>query len=142
MIIQIHKKEDILEFPRESSFYYENGSYRGLWYGNLVTDGRIPQCKVQSIDNALGESLDNTGRAILYGIYFEIDSATLKPESSETLQQVLKTIKTKPYTVLKGDSPYKIAQKYQMNLSEFLRINNLAPRSTIFPGQILLVKAE
>jgi len=54
----------------------------------------------------------------------------------------VKTIKTKPYTVLKGDSPYKIAQKYQMNLSEFLRINNLAPRSTIFPGQILLVKAE
>ena len=55
---------------------------------------------------------------------------------------VSKNIKTKPYTVLKGDSPYKIATKYKMNLSEFLSINDLSPRSTIFPGQILLVKAE
>lgn len=51
-------------------------------------------------------------------------------------------IDTKKYKVLKGDSPYIIAQKYQMNLSELLRLNSLTPRSTIFPGQILLVKAE
>ena len=40
------------------------------------------------------------------------------------------------------ESILKIAQKYKMNLSEFLRINDLSPRSTIFPGQVLLVKAE
>ena len=51
-------------------------------------------------------------------------------------------IDTKNYKVLKGDSPYIIAQKHQMNLSEFLRLNSLTPRSTIFPGQILIVKAE
>jgi len=51
-------------------------------------------------------------------------------------------IDAKKYKVLKGDSPYIIAQKHQMNLSEFLRLNRLTPRSTIFPGQILLVKAE
>ena len=50
--------------------------------------------------------------------------------------------KTQRYTVLKGDSPYIIAHKYHMNLSEFLRINNLAPRSIIYPGQVLLVKAD
>jgi membrane-bound lytic murein transglycosylase D len=54
----------------------------------------------------------------------------------------LKRMKTKTYTVLEGDSPYIIAQKHQMNLSEFLRLNHLTPRSTIFPGQVLLVKAE
>ena len=54
----------------------------------------------------------------------------------------LKKMETKTYMVLKGDSPYIIAQKHQMNLSEFLRLNNLTPRSTIFPGQVLLVKAE
>ena len=54
----------------------------------------------------------------------------------------LKKMETKTYTVLKGDSPYMIAQKHQMNLSEFLRLNHLTPRSTIFPGQVLLVKAE
>jgi membrane-bound lytic murein transglycosylase D len=55
---------------------------------------------------------------------------------------VFEKIDTKKYKVLKGDSPYIIAQKYQMTLSEFLRLNRLTPRSTIFPGQILLVKAE
>jgi membrane-bound lytic murein transglycosylase D len=53
-----------------------------------------------------------------------------------------KEINTQQYIVLKGDSPSMIAQKHHMNLSEFLRINKLAPRSTIYPGQVLLVKAE
>lgn len=53
-----------------------------------------------------------------------------------------KEMKTKQYTILKGDSPYLIAKKHHMNLSELLRLNNLTPRSTIFPGEVLLVKAE
>ena len=53
-----------------------------------------------------------------------------------------KDLKTKHYKVLKGDSPHIIAKKYQMDLSELLRINNLTPRSIIFPGQTLLVKAN
>jgi membrane-bound lytic murein transglycosylase D len=50
--------------------------------------------------------------------------------------------KTQRYKVRKGDSPYLIAKRYRMNLSEFLRLNNLTPRSTIFPGQVVLVKAR
>ena len=53
-----------------------------------------------------------------------------------------KETKTRKYKVLKGDSPYIIAKKHQMDLSQFLRLNSLTPRSTIFPGQVLLVKAE
>jgi membrane-bound lytic murein transglycosylase D len=49
---------------------------------------------------------------------------------------------THTYRVRKGDSPYLIARRHQMNLAEFLKLNNLTPRSTIFPGQVLLVKAE
>jgi membrane-bound lytic murein transglycosylase D len=55
---------------------------------------------------------------------------------------VFMEINTQRYIVLKGDTPYMIAQKHHMDLSEFLRINNLAPRSTIYPGQVLFVKAE
>jgi membrane-bound lytic murein transglycosylase D len=51
-------------------------------------------------------------------------------------------VKTASYRVMKGDSPYIIAQKHQMDLSTLLRLNRLTPRSTIFPGQILLVKAK
>ena len=46
-----------------------------------------------------------------------------------------------PYVVRRGDSPYLIAQRYRMDLSELLRINNLTPRCTIYPGQRLLVNA-
>jgi membrane-bound lytic murein transglycosylase D len=46
------------------------------------------------------------------------------------------------YRVRQGDSPYVIAQRHQMNLSEFLRLNSLTPRSTIFPGQTVLVKTN
>ncbi|MCP4578872.1 MAG: LysM peptidoglycan-binding domain-containing protein [Deltaproteobacteria bacterium] len=51
-------------------------------------------------------------------------------------------VKTASYRVSKGDSPYIIAQKHQMDLSTLLRMNRLTPRSTIFPGQTLLVKAK
>ncbi len=51
-------------------------------------------------------------------------------------------IGTEMYTVRKGDSPYIIAQKHQMDLAELLRMNRLTPRSTIFPGQTLSVKAR
>lgn len=46
------------------------------------------------------------------------------------------------YTVKSGDSPYKIARKFGMNLSELLRINGLNSRSTIYPGQQLWVKSN
>jgi membrane-bound lytic murein transglycosylase D len=55
---------------------------------------------------------------------------------------VTKEITTKTYRVLKGDTAFVIAQKHQMDLSEFLSLNHLTPRSTIFPGQVMLVKAE
>jgi len=55
---------------------------------------------------------------------------------------VTRDIKTKTYRVLKGDTAFVIAQKHQMDLSEFLSLNHLTPRSTIFPGQVMLVKAE
>ncbi len=50
--------------------------------------------------------------------------------------------KTKPYKVRKGDSAYEIASKHQMSLADFLSINCLTPRSTIYPGQTLLVRAQ
>jgi len=49
---------------------------------------------------------------------------------------------TQEYIVKKGDSPYLIAKKNQMNLSEFLNLNNLTPERTIFPGQIVRVEVE
>ncbi|MBN2061839.1 MAG: LysM peptidoglycan-binding domain-containing protein [Deltaproteobacteria bacterium] len=49
---------------------------------------------------------------------------------------------TQKYMVKKGDSPYLIAKRYKMNLHEFLKINDLTPRSTIFPGQMVDIMVE
>jgi membrane-bound lytic murein transglycosylase D len=43
------------------------------------------------------------------------------------------------YRVKRGDSPYWVARRHQMDLSELLRLNHLTPSCTIFPGQTLLV---
>ncbi|MFH0845165.1 MAG: LysM peptidoglycan-binding domain-containing protein, partial [Pseudomonadota bacterium] len=68
----------------------------------------------------------------------QVGQVVLVPTSIKTATRV----KTKSYTVQKGDSPYVIARKYQMDLSEFFRLNNLTPRSTLFPGQNVLVKID
>jgi membrane-bound lytic murein transglycosylase D len=49
---------------------------------------------------------------------------------------------TKAYHVKRGDSPYQIAMAHSMKLERFLRINDLTPRSKIYPGQALLVDAK
>jgi len=46
------------------------------------------------------------------------------------------------HTVASGESPYSIALKYGMDISELLSLNNLNPRSTIYPGQVLKVKSR
>lgn len=43
------------------------------------------------------------------------------------------------YTVRSGDTPYKIATKYGMNLNALLALNGLTTRSKIYPGQQLWV---
>lgn len=44
------------------------------------------------------------------------------------------------YYVRRGDSPYAIALKHNMQLERFLRINRLTPRSKIYPGQKLFIE--
>jgi membrane-bound lytic murein transglycosylase D len=51
-------------------------------------------------------------------------------------------VPTKNYTVKGGDNPFIIAKKHEMELGDFLKINNLTPHSTIFPGQAVLVKTN
>jgi membrane-bound lytic murein transglycosylase D len=49
---------------------------------------------------------------------------------------------TTSYRVRKGDSPYLIAKKHGMLLSDFLKLNKITPRSTIYPGQKMMVTSR
>jgi membrane-bound lytic murein transglycosylase D len=46
------------------------------------------------------------------------------------------------YRVKKGDSPYIIARRHNMGLSDFLKVNRLTPTSTIYPGQVVKVTSN
>jgi membrane-bound lytic murein transglycosylase D len=46
----------------------------------------------------------------------------------------------KTYRVEQGDSPFEIAVRHNMSLDRLLRMNNLTTRSTIYPGQKLVVE--
>jgi len=46
------------------------------------------------------------------------------------------------YLVKKGDSPAKIAKSHNLDLDEFLKLNKLNAKSTIRPGQQVLIKID
>jgi len=56
-------------------------------------------------------------------------------EKRATASNGFREIKVKP-----GESPFRIAQRHNMSLERFLSINNLSPRSKIYPGQTLYVE--
>lgn len=74
-----------------NGIWYKDGAYGNYWRGDRVKDGRKPICTMKN-DNAIGNSLQESGRAITYGILFDLDSDKLKPESDTTLQQVLQVM--------------------------------------------------
>jgi hypothetical protein len=41
-----------------------------------------------------------------------------------------------------GETPFIIAKQHDMDLGDFLKINNLTPHSIIFPGQSVLVNSN
>jgi membrane-bound lytic murein transglycosylase D len=57
-------------------------------------------------------------------------------------QAACSVAQTKNYTVKGGETPFMIAKKHDMELGDFLKLNNLTPHSTIFPDQTVLVKAN
>jgi outer membrane protein OmpA-like peptidoglycan-associated protein len=44
----------------------------------------------------MADAISGTGKVVLYGIYFDVDKATLKSESDATLEQIGKLMKEKP----------------------------------------------
>lgn len=106
-----------------NGLWYENGRYQGLWYGTRVTDSRMPKCQEaleSDTKDAIGKSLDEVGRAILYGIYFDYDKATIRPDSEETLKRVLKAIKARPNVklVIEGHTDAEGSDAYNQTLSD------------------------
>jgi len=112
----------------------------------MVKDkGNVREYTVRRGDSLweIARSFNTTTKAIqtlnnLQTTKLRIGQVLLLPKTT-TLVSVTET---EQYKVKNGDSPYLIAKKHKMKLSDLLKLNNLTPRSMIFPGQSILVKAK
>lgn len=70
----------------------------GAYVYEQVVDGQTMQTgQVQLLDApALQKALQSDGKVALYGVYFDTDKATLKPESKAQLDQMAQLLKTAP----------------------------------------------
>ena len=87
-------------------------------------------------NNTLQVQLEQKGKIELYGIYFDTDKATLKPESEKTLKQLLAFINANPGTALEigghtdaqGDNAYnlQLSQQRAEAVISWLKANKAA----------------
>lgn len=102
----------------EGCYDWDNGRLTG------TTDGKMPKCRQALESNtkkdAIGRSLDEVGRAIIYGIYFDFDAATIRPDSEETLNRLLEAVKARPNVklVIEGHTDSEGSDAYNQTLSE------------------------
>jgi len=103
-----------------NGLWYEEGKLRGDWQGPRAEKGQEPTCQIGGKGERLGEALEATGRAIVYGIYFDSDRATLKAESEPALQELegllreRKTLKV----LLEGHTDSMNSDAHNLDLSE------------------------
>jgi len=97
---------------------YITGSEQEDLLAGKVVDVELRLERVKNED--LAERLENDGKVDLYGIYFDTDKATLKPESEATLNQVLSMLKGKPALRIEigGHTDSQAADNYNLDLSK------------------------
>lgn len=100
-----------------NGMWYERGTLEGEWSGHRaeVEAGCTP-----ARGEGLAQRLASHGRAVLYGIYFDSDSATIKPESLTTLEGVLAVLKAEPALRLQvgGHTDSTNTDAYNLQLSQ------------------------
>ena len=75
-----------------NGLWYEDAVQQGTWFGQRASSGSRPNCSVKT--GTLAETLKASGRALLYGIYFDHDSAEINPGSLPTLNQIADALGT------------------------------------------------
>jgi len=106
-----------------NGIWYEKGLRRGTWVGKRADDqSRRPKCAkalIKAKKSLVAESLDNTGSARLYGIYFDFNSDVIKPESDKTLKEILAWLEqnTDKSLTFEGHTDSQGSDDYNLTLS-------------------------
>jgi outer membrane protein OmpA-like peptidoglycan-associated protein len=73
---------------------YVEAFNEGRNYQLDIVESQPMQQEVKADAAAMGRELAATGKTIVYGIYFDTDSATIKPQSEPSLDQMVRLLKT------------------------------------------------
>ncbi len=99
----------------------EGGPRRNRIYTQIdIIESRAMQTGMVKVDaNAMAQSLSDTGRVALYGIYFDTDKTEVKPESKPTLVEIGKLLNSNSVLkiVVVGHTDNQGAFDYNMDLS-------------------------
>jgi len=68
----------------------------GRSYEVTIVESQAMRQDVTADANAMGKDIAATGKTIIYGIYFDTGSATIKPESESALVEMAKLLKNTP----------------------------------------------
>ena len=106
-----------------NGLWYEKGKLRGAWHGQKAATENPPKCAAAlrgKKTNEVEDALNETGRAVLYGIYFDYDSDVIKSESLKTLQQVRDWLNEHPgkAVVFEGHTDSDGSDDYNQSLSD------------------------
>jgi outer membrane protein OmpA-like peptidoglycan-associated protein len=85
----------------------------------LELDIELKPLKKETAAN-IGDELEKGGRAVLYGIHFDSNSAVPLPESEATLRQLLALLREKPDLglIVEGHTDSQNTEEFNQKLSE------------------------
>ncbi|NOZ10857.1 MAG: DUF4892 domain-containing protein [Gammaproteobacteria bacterium] len=96
-----------------------HGGGNGMRVGLIAAETKAME--MQMVDaKKMQMSMAETGRVALYGIYFDYNSATIKPNSKPTLGEIAKLLKSQPSLkiIVVGHTDYVGGYDYNMSLSK------------------------
>jgi len=115
------KKEGWLKVEKggKTTWIYVDARTGGEYELTIIEKKAMVQ-EVVADAKSLAQDIRTTGHASVYGIHFDFNKATVKPESEQTLKEIAKLLKQDPklnlYVVGHTDNVGKIA--YNMKLSQ------------------------
>ncbi|MGB5288899.1 MAG: OmpA family protein, partial [Ignavibacteriaceae bacterium] len=93
---------------------------RGAGYQMWIIEKALMEQNIVADAKAMRDDIERTGRVAVYGIYFDTDSYTIKPESELTLKAIAELLNTKSslnvYVV--GHTDFTGNLDHNMKLSE------------------------
>jgi OmpA-OmpF porin, OOP family len=74
---------------------FVEGSGNGMYQIHIIEKQLMNQDVVANAENLAG-SINETGKATVYGIYFDTDKSEMKPESEPAISEIVKLLKADP----------------------------------------------